>query len=52
MMCSDSCKVLSRFETLKAITRKKNEEKYKRELLRLESLSRTVPTKKTSKINK
>ena len=52
MMCSDSCKVLSRFETLKPITRKKNGEKYKRELLRLQSLTRTVPTKKTSKINK
>ena len=52
MMCSDSCKVLSRFETLKPITRKKNGEIYQRELLRLESLTRTVPTKRTSKINK
>ena len=52
MICSDSCKVLSRFETLKPITRKKNGEKCQRELLRLESLTRTVPTKRTSKINK
>ena len=52
MMCSDSCKVLSRFETLKPITRKKNGEIYQRELLRLESLTRTEPTKRTSNINK
>ena len=52
MMCSDSCKVLSRFETLKLITRKKNGEIYQRELLRLESLTRTAPAKRTSKINK
>ena len=52
MMCSDTCKVLSRFETLKPITRKKNGEIYQRELLRLESLTRTVPTKRTSKSNK
>ena len=32
MMCSDSCKVLSRFETLKPITRKKNGEIYQRKL--------------------
>ena len=43
MMCSDSCKVLSTFEMLKPITRKKNGEIYQRELLRLESLTRTVP---------
>ena len=52
MMCSDSCKVLSRFETLKPIPRKKNGEVYQRELLRLESLTRTAPTKRTSKSNK
>ena len=52
MMCSDSCKVLSRFETLKLITRKENGEIYQRELSRLESLTRTVPTKRTSRINK
>ena len=52
MMCSDSCKVLSRFEMLKPITRKNNEEIYQRELLRLESLTRTVPRKRTSKIKK
>ena len=52
MTCSDGCKVLSRFETLKLITRKKNGEIYQRELLTLESLTKTVPTKRTSKINK
>ena len=52
MMCSDTCKVLSRFETLKPITRKRNGEIYQRELLRLKSLTRTVPTKRTSKISK
>ena len=52
MMCSDSCKVLYRFKTLKPITRKKNGEIYQRELLRLESLTRTVPTKRTSKTDK
>ena len=50
-MCSDSCKVLSRFEMLKPITRKKNGEIHQKELLRLESLTTTVPTKRTSKIN-
>ena len=38
MMCSDSCKVFSRFEMLKPITRKKNGEIYQRELLRLEQM--------------
>ena len=48
----NNCKVLSRFETLKPITGKENGEIYQRELLRLESLTRTVPTKRTLKINK
>ena len=50
MMCSDSCKVLSRFEMLKAITRKKNGEIYQRELLRLESQPKLHQQKELKKI--
>ena len=42
---SDSCEVLSRFEMLKPINRKKTGEIYQRELLRLESLTRTYQQK-------
>ena len=41
MMCSDSCKVLSTFEMLKHITRKKNGKIYQRELLSSKVVFRT-----------